>query len=115
MLDAADLVFALKLHAGCCQVVESLRAGHQAMVFVHSRKETGNAARMLAQKAQLAGDAALFDASELPQYGLAQKEVQKSRNRCAWTELGDPLQWMGHVWHSGCDCHLMHTSDLHQM
>lgn len=29
------------------QVVDSLRQGHQAMVFVHSRKDTGKTAEML--------------------------------------------------------------------
>ena len=66
----------------CLQVIESLKQGHQAMVFVHSRKDTGKTARMLATKAQLQGDSALFDCQEHPRYGLLQKDVKKSRNRC---------------------------------
>ena len=55
------------------------------MVFVHSRKDTGKTARMLATKAQLQGDSALFDCQEHPRYGLLQKDVKKSRNRCMLT------------------------------
>ena len=63
------------------QVVDSLKKGYQAMIFVHSRKDTGKTARALAVKAQNAGDMALFDCSEHPQYGFLQKDVKKSRNR----------------------------------
>ena len=41
------------------QVVDSLKKGYQAMIFVHSRKDTGKTARALAVKAQNAGDMAL--------------------------------------------------------
>lgn len=70
----------------CLQVVDSLKKGYQAMIFVHSRKDTGKTARALAVKAQNAGDMALFDCSEHPQYGFLQKDVKKSRNRY-WTNL----------------------------
>ncbi|KAK9850259.1 hypothetical protein WJX84_005584 [Apatococcus fuscideae] len=63
------------------KVVDSLKKGYQAMIFVHSRKDTGKTARALAVKAQNAGDMALFDCSEHPQYGFLQKDVKKSRNR----------------------------------
>lgn len=64
------------------KVADSLRAGHQAMVFVHSRKDTGKTARMLALKAQQNSELALFDASaDNPQFGLAAREARKSRNR----------------------------------
>ena len=48
----------------CAQVADSLRRGFQAMVFVHSRKDTGKTARMLALKAQQEGEQAIFDCSE---------------------------------------------------
>jgi activating signal cointegrator complex subunit 3 len=51
------------------------------MVFVHSRKDTGKTARTLVAKAQNAGDSALFDCSEDPQYAFMQKDIKKSRNR----------------------------------
>lgn len=65
------------------QVTDSLTAGHQAMVFVHSRKDTGKTARTLVLKAQNAGEQALFDCSDNPIYDLLMREVKKSRNKCA--------------------------------
>jgi hypothetical protein len=43
------------------KVSDSLRRGYQAMVFVHSRKDTGKTARGLAEGAQRAGEGALFN------------------------------------------------------
>ena len=63
------------------KVLDSLQRGHQAMVFVHSRKDTGKSARMLAMKAQQGGDAAVFDCSNLEKYDLAAKDAKKSRNK----------------------------------
>lgn len=63
------------------QVVETLKHDQQAMVFVHARKETGRAARMLQLKAQQLQQAALFDCSQHPKYALFQKDVSKSRNK----------------------------------
>jgi len=37
--------------AVCLQVADSLKRGYQAMVFVHSRKDTGKTARTLADLA----------------------------------------------------------------
>eukprot|EP00887_Chlorella_sp_A99_P000213 scaffold13.g213.t1 len=62
-------------------VVDSLRRGFQAMVFVHSRKDTGRTARALALKAQQAGETALFDCSEEQAFPFLQRDVRKSRNR----------------------------------
>ena len=63
------------------KVLDSLQRGHQAMVFVHSRKDTGKSARMLAMKAQQGGDTAVFDCSALDKYDLAVKDANKSRNK----------------------------------
>jgi activating signal cointegrator complex subunit 3 len=63
------------------KVVEAVKRGHQAMVFVHSRKDTGKTARMLALKAQQNGDTALFDCSEEPSFPHASKDAKKSRNK----------------------------------
>lgn len=63
------------------KVVASLKQGQQAMVFVHARKETGRAARMLQLKMQQLQEQALFDCSEHPKFGLFQKDVSKSRNK----------------------------------
>lgn len=72
------------------QIVETLRKGHQAMVFVHSRKDTGKTARTLAAKAQAAGDSLLFDCSEEDKYPYMQKDIKKSRNRCGHAILSCP-------------------------
>lgn len=63
------------------KVVDSLKKGHQAMIFVHSRKDTGKTGRMLALKAQQHDERALFDCSEEPTFGFAAKDARKSRNR----------------------------------
>jgi len=63
------------------KVVDAVKRGHQAMVFVHSRKDTGKTARMLALKAQQNGDTALFDCSEESGFPHASKEIKKSRNK----------------------------------
>ncbi|KAL4525728.1 hypothetical protein Ndes2526B_g09336 [Nannochloris sp. 'desiccata'] len=63
------------------KVVDAVRKGHQAMVFVHSRKDTGKTARMLALKAQQNGDTALFDCSEESGFPHASKDIKKSRNK----------------------------------
>ncbi|GFR39795.1 hypothetical protein Agub_g281, partial [Astrephomene gubernaculifera] len=60
---------------------ESLKAGYQVMVFVHSRKDTGKTARVLADLAAKAGEAALLDTREHEKYGLFAKDVRRSRNR----------------------------------
>ena len=65
----------------CVQVVDSLRKGHQAMVFVHSRKDTGKTGRTMMARAQVSGDTAAFDCRDHPQYGFAMKDVAKSRNK----------------------------------
>ncbi len=59
------------------QVVASLKAGHQVMVFVHSRKDTGKTARVLADLAAKNGDSELFSGQEHPMYGLHFKEVRR--------------------------------------
>lgn len=63
------------------KVVDSLQRGHQAMVFVHSRKDTGKTARMLAMKAQQNGETAQFDCSDVERYDLASKDAKKSKNK----------------------------------
>ncbi|CAG9467191.1 unnamed protein product [Pedinophyceae sp. YPF-701] len=62
--------------------VETLRQGHQAMVFVHSRKDTGKTARALAEIAQARGHLDLFVPEERTEaYEILAREVKKSRNR----------------------------------
>ena len=66
------------------QVVEALEAGHQAMVFVHSRKDAGKTGRTLVTKAQQAGQLGLFDCSQEDQYAYLQRDIRKSRNKCVF-------------------------------
>jgi hypothetical protein len=63
-------------------VIDSLKAGHQAMVFVHSRKDTGKTGRTIIQKAQNSSDTAIFDVTEHPQWAFVSRDVKKSRNKC---------------------------------
>ena len=64
------------------QVIDSLKAGHQAMVFVHSRKDTGKTGRTIIQKAQNSSDTTIFDVTEHPQWAFVSRDVKKSRNKC---------------------------------
>eukprot|EP00879_Flechtneria_rotunda_P031132 GHRR01033984.1.p1 GENE.GHRR01033984.1~~GHRR01033984.1.p1 ORF type:complete len:725 (+),score=211.87 GHRR01033984.1:283-2457(+) len=64
------------------KVVDSLKRGHQVMVFVHSRKDTGKTGRVLGDLAAKNGETHLFETEgDDPRRGLAVKEVNKSRNR----------------------------------
>ncbi|VFQ81224.1 unnamed protein product [Cuscuta campestris] len=63
------------------KVVDSLRLGHQAMVFVHSRKDTGKTADKLVELSQRNEDSDLFGNAKHPQFELKKKEVIKSRNK----------------------------------
>ncbi|XP_057988384.1 DExH-box ATP-dependent RNA helicase DExH14 isoform X2 [Hevea brasiliensis] len=63
------------------KVVESLRQGHQAMVFVHSRKDTAKTAEKLVEIARKYDDLELFKNDAHPQFSLIKKEVVKSRNK----------------------------------
>ncbi|KAG8388728.1 hypothetical protein BUALT_Bualt02G0155500 [Buddleja alternifolia] len=68
------------------KVVDSIRRGHQVMVFVHSRKDTGKTADKLVEMAKLHEDFDLFTNASHPQQALLKagnffKEVLKSRNR----------------------------------
>ncbi|KAL2493038.1 U5 small nuclear ribonucleoprotein helicase [Abeliophyllum distichum] len=63
------------------KVVESLRRGHQVMVFVHSRKDTVKTADKLVEISTKKEDFDLFTSESHPQHGLVKKEVMKSRNK----------------------------------
>ncbi|KAG9154776.1 hypothetical protein Leryth_014281 [Lithospermum erythrorhizon] len=64
------------------KVVESLKQGYQAMVFVHARKETGRTAEKLVELAQKNETSELFK---------NEKEVHKSRNRELVQLFGDGI------------------------
>ncbi|QCE13990.1 P-loop containing nucleoside triphosphate hydrolase [Vigna unguiculata] len=63
------------------KVADSLRQGHQAMVFVHSRKDTAKTANKLVELARRNEDLELFSNNTHPQYTFMKKEVIKSRNK----------------------------------
>lgn len=63
------------------KVVDSLRQGHQAMVFVHSRKDTAKTAEKLIELARRNEDVELFKNETHPQFSLVKMEVMKSRNK----------------------------------
>ena len=71
------------------KVVSALKRGHQAMVFVHSRKDTGKTGRTLAMKAQQSGDGGLFDCTEME--ASAYCGVEHSCRLAGW----DEQQWCG--------------------
>ncbi|XP_059642764.1 DExH-box ATP-dependent RNA helicase DExH14 isoform X2 [Cornus florida] len=63
------------------KVVDSLRQGHQAMIFVHSRKDTGKTADKLVEISQNKEDLEIFKNETHPMFDLMKREVLKSRNK----------------------------------
>ncbi|KAI4335915.1 hypothetical protein L6164_014511 [Bauhinia variegata] len=63
------------------KVVDSIKQGHQAMVFVHSRKDTAKTAERLVELARKYDEMELFGNNTHPQYTFMKKEVIKSRNK----------------------------------
>ncbi|KAK3440303.1 hypothetical protein EUGRSUZ_B00583 [Eucalyptus grandis] len=63
------------------KVVDSLKQGHQAMVFVHSRKDTAKTAEKLVELARKNDELDLFSNDDHPQFSLVKREVHKSRNK----------------------------------
>lgn len=63
------------------KVKDMLELGHQVMVFVHTRKDTFNTAKMLYEKATDEGCVDLFDPREHPQYEAATREMKTSKGK----------------------------------
>ncbi|XP_059441040.1 DExH-box ATP-dependent RNA helicase DExH14 isoform X3 [Corylus avellana] len=63
------------------KVVDSVRQGHQAMVFVHSRKDTAKTAQKLVELGRKYDDLELLKNDTHPQFNLIKREVVKSRNK----------------------------------
>ncbi|KAK3150861.1 hypothetical protein QOZ80_3AG0238710 [Eleusine coracana subsp. coracana] len=63
------------------KVVESIKQGYQALVFVHTRKDTGKTARTLIDLAVNAGEIELFSNADHPQFELIKKDVSKAKSR----------------------------------
>ncbi|KAM7483382.1 hypothetical protein LguiB_007965 [Lonicera macranthoides] len=63
------------------KVVDSLRQGHQVMIFVHSRKDTGKTADKMVELAGKNDGLELFKNDNHPQFELIKRDVLKSRNK----------------------------------
>ncbi|KAH8310481.1 hypothetical protein KR044_001580 [Drosophila immigrans] len=61
--------------------VEMVQQGHQVMVFVHARNATVRTATMLRELAQQNNTSALFLPADNNAHGLANRSIQKSRNK----------------------------------
>lgn len=79
------------------KVLDAVKRDKQAMVFVHSRKDTGKVAQILVEMAQRNGEIGHFAEEDHPQFGLFKKEVAKSRNR----QLGELFQSGYGIHHAG--------------
>ncbi|XP_006865917.1 PREDICTED: activating signal cointegrator 1 complex subunit 3-like [Chrysochloris asiatica] len=62
-------------------VLKQVKAGHQVMVFVHARNATVRTAMSLIERAKNNGQSLCFLPTQGPEYGHAEKQVQKSRNK----------------------------------
>ncbi|KAF2598132.1 hypothetical protein F2Q68_00012454 [Brassica cretica] len=63
------------------KVADSIRQGHQAMIFVHSRKDTSKTAEKLIDLARENETLDLFTNETHPQFHIRKKDVIKSRNK----------------------------------
>ncbi|XP_043925219.1 activating signal cointegrator 1 complex subunit 3 [Protopterus annectens] len=63
------------------KVLEQIRAGHQVMVFVHARNSTVRTAMALRELSKNRGESVYFEPNQGPDFGYAEKQVQKSRNK----------------------------------
>ncbi|TGZ81838.1 putative DEAD/DEAH box helicase [Ascodesmis nigricans] len=79
------------------KVKDMVQAGHQVMVFVHSRKDTVKTAKMLYDMAQDEGLANLFDTSSHPNYDAARRDMERSKGR----ELRDLFKKGFGIHHAG--------------
>lgn len=61
--------------------VEAIKTGKQAMIFVHSRKDTARTARTVREIATKNDEAMLFDCSDVQGFHELAKEVKRSRNK----------------------------------
>ncbi|XP_010605477.1 activating signal cointegrator 1 complex subunit 3 isoform X2 [Fukomys damarensis] len=62
-------------------VLKQVKSGHQVMVFVHARNATVRTAMTLIERAKNCGQISCFLPTQGPEYGHAEKQVQKSRNK----------------------------------
>ncbi|XP_022221242.2 activating signal cointegrator 1 complex subunit 3 [Drosophila obscura] len=67
----------------CCyqKCVEMVQQGHQVMVFVHARNATVRTANVIRELAQQNNTSAAFLPNDSNAFGLANRSIQKSRNK----------------------------------
>ena len=63
------------------RVADLVRAGHQVMVFVHTRNGTSQSAMVMKEKATQANELGMFEPTDNSQLGLARNAMKSSRNR----------------------------------
>uniref|UniRef100_A0A8C6KGY8 Activating signal cointegrator 1 complex subunit 3 n=1 Tax=Nothobranchius furzeri TaxID=105023 RepID=A0A8C6KGY8_NOTFU len=63
------------------KVLEQVKAGHQVMVFVHARNATVRTAMGLIEMAKNHGEVGFFQPDQNSDYGLCEKQIQRSRNK----------------------------------
>lgn len=64
------------------KLIDALSAGHQVMVFVHSRKDTYKTGEYFAKTAREEAESGLFDCSESPCHSVYQRELShRTRSR----------------------------------
>jgi activating signal cointegrator complex subunit 3 len=63
------------------KAVKMVRQGHQVMVFVHARNATIKTALKLREMAKVNGDIEHFLPEQSKEYGEAQKQMSRSRNK----------------------------------
>jgi replicative superfamily II helicase len=95
---AGSIAYRSKLNEICFDKVSVLRKeNRQAMIFVHSRKDTVKTAQDLRQEALMRGLISDLSIKEDPLYGIYVKEVQKSRNK----ELKELFEYGMGIHHAG--------------
>ena len=62
------------------KALASVRAGHQCMIFVHSRRDTVQTAKAIRELASLDNNSQAFSASEHLQYDQGKYRMQRSKN-----------------------------------
>jgi activating signal cointegrator complex subunit 3 len=63
------------------KAIQAIKGGKQAMIFVHSRKETARTARSLREHSTYNDEAMLFDCSDAEGISEMNKEIKRSRNK----------------------------------
>uniref|UniRef100_W5NIJ2 Activating signal cointegrator 1 complex subunit 3 n=1 Tax=Lepisosteus oculatus TaxID=7918 RepID=W5NIJ2_LEPOC len=82
-IKTTNKVLSLYSHSEICyfKVLEYVESGESVMVFVHARNSTVRTANSLIEMAKNRGEISFFLPEQGPDYGQAEKQIQKSRNK----------------------------------